>query len=151
MARKMLDRAGAGDNTHTATLRMPSSEFEQIAIVDKLLGNGMFYAITQNDFRILCRIRNKFKGRSRRANDVSIGKFVLIGLREWEKPHFKQADLLLVYDDFSFRHLFTATQAQLATHDNLLFTNEDTDQTEFIPDHIQNTLSTYTHEFLDHI
>ena len=95
MARKKFDTGDSG----SAPLRLPSCELEQIAIVDKLLGNGMFYAITHDSIKLLCRIRNKFRGRSRRGNDVSIGKLVLIGLREWEMPNPTQADLLLVYDD----------------------------------------------------
>ena len=95
MARKKMD-GGGGEGGGGATLRLPSCDLEKIAVVDKLLGNGMFYAITDTH-TLLCRIRNKFKGRSRRGNDVSVGKLVLIGLREWEKPH-KECDLLLVYD-----------------------------------------------------
>ena len=98
MARKNIDGGGGGGGG-SSPLRLPSCEFEKIAFVEKLLGNGMFYAITTDGLKILCRIRNKFKGRSRRGNDVSVGKLLLIGLREWEKPHFKEADLLLVYDD----------------------------------------------------
>ena len=99
MARKNIDGGGGGGGGAYAPLRLPSCEFEKIAFVEKLLGNGMFYAITNDGLKLLCRIRNKFKGRSRRGNDVTIGKLVLIGLRQWEKPHFKEADLLLVYDD----------------------------------------------------
>lgn len=99
MARKNIDGGGGGGGGGYAPLRLPSCEFEKIAFVEKLLGNGMFYAITNDGLKLLCRIRNKFKGRSRRGNDVTIGKLVLIGLRQWEIPHFKEADLLLVYDD----------------------------------------------------
>jgi translation initiation factor IF-1 len=94
MARKNMNTS-SGDRSH---LRLPSCELEKIAFVSKLLGNGMFYAITTDDVQLLGRIRNKFKGRSRRGNDIVVGKIVLVGLREWEAPNYKECDLLLVYE-----------------------------------------------------
>jgi hypothetical protein len=83
------------------TIPLPDSSLQRILCVTQLLGNGMFYASTShtsNDNIFLCHIRNKFKGRLRRFNDVSLGKFVLVGLRHWEHPHFRNADLLFIYD-----------------------------------------------------
>jgi translation initiation factor IF-1 len=117
MARKNND----GSATYnSAPLRLPSCEFEKIAVVDKLLGNGMFYATTNDGLKLLCHIRNKFKGRSRRANDVNLGKFVLIGLRDWEKPNFKQSDLLLVYDE-SHIPIISFNNYNYHNHNNLIF------------------------------
>jgi hypothetical protein len=128
--------------TATHATRMPNGPFEQVAVVSKMLGNGMFYADfidatgkntgrnaegvrgnsverSSNEFAttLLVHIRNKFRGRSRRNNDVSVGKLVLIGLRDWEAPHFKQADLLLVYDDHD------SSSFTLPTSSDLLFSN----------------------------
>ena len=104
--------------TATHATRMPNGPFEQVAVVSKMLGNGMFYAdYIDGNATLLVHIRNKFRGRSRRNNDVSVGKLVLIGLRDWEAPNFKQADLLLVYDDLDYSS-FT-----LPTSSNLLFSN----------------------------
>ena len=98
MARKNVQSNSAGPSAH---LRHPTDEFEKIAFVTKVLGNGMFYATSTEGVQFLGHIRNKFKGRSRRNNDVVVGKLVLIGLRSWENP-IKNADLLFVYDDHDF-------------------------------------------------
>jgi len=98
MARKNLV------SSHESSLRLPASPHEQIAVVHKLLGNGMFYAMTQDQNIILARIRNKFKGRSRRDNDIALGKLVLIGLREWASSK-DECDLLFVYDPNDYSRL----------------------------------------------
>jgi translation initiation factor IF-1 len=98
MARKNLV------SSHESSLRLPASPHEQIAVVHKLLGNGMFYAMTQDNNILLARIRNKFKGRSRRDNDIALGKLVLIGLREWASSK-DECDLLFVYDPNDYSRL----------------------------------------------
>lgn len=106
MARKNLV------SSHESSLRLPASTHEQIAVVHKLLGNGMFYAMTQDNNILLARIRNKFKGRSRRDNDIALGKLVLIGLREWASAK-DECDLLFVYDPNDYSRLPFHTE-----HDN---------------------------------
>jgi initiation factor 1A len=101
MARKNVQ---SNNDEPSAQVRHPTDEFEKIAFVTKLLGNGMFYATSTDGIQFLGHIRNKFKGRSRRNNDVGVGKIVLIGLRSWENP-IKNADLLFVYDDHHFTTL----------------------------------------------
>ena len=116
MARKNMQ---GHSSTSSAQLRFPNDEFEQIASVTRLLGNGMFYATNTLGDQLLCHIRNKFKGRSRRNNDVIVGKLVLIGLRDWEQPH-KNADLLFVYDDSDFHTLSSKHDLSsfITSHDN---------------------------------
>jgi translation initiation factor IF-1 len=117
-------------NTSSAQLRLPTDhdDFEQIASVSKMLGNGMFYANIADGSQLLCHIRNKFKGRSRRNNDVSVGKLVLIGLRTWENPR-KNADLLFVYDDTDLSHIALKFDLSFhyndTQHDHNLFTHLD--------------------------
>jgi translation initiation factor IF-1 len=139
MARKKID----GGNS-SAPLRLPSCDLEKIAIVDKLLGNGMFYAITYDSIKLLGRIRNKFKGRSRRGNDVSVGKLVLIGLREWEMPNPKECDLLLVYDDSQIDALRLSNldiphhnDSFDSSHD-IIFSDETDNPIELSTSHIYN-------------
>ena len=119
---KGMARKNVQSNTApSAQLRLPADEFEQIAFVTRVLGNGMFYANNTDGIQFLGHIRNKFKGRSRRNNDVSVGKLVLIGLRSWESSH-KNADLLFVYDDLDFHtlsSLFDLSSFHF-THDNLI-------------------------------
>jgi translation initiation factor IF-1 len=78
--------------------RESESELELYAIVIKLLGNGMCYVVTNDHEQLLCHIRNKFSGRSKRFNVISVGSHVLIGLREWENPS-KTSDLLEIYSE----------------------------------------------------
>lgn len=95
---KGMARKNMVDNTEKRKLRLSGDEMEKYAVVTRLLGNGMFYTTTNEGAELLGRIRNKFKGRSRRGNDLSLGTMVLVGLREWEAPNFKECDLLEVYD-----------------------------------------------------
>ena len=88
-------------------IRLSESEDEIYAYVSKLLGNGMFHAIDTDHNERLCIMRNKFKGRGKRDNTVSVGSWVLIGKRIWEggsssKP---KCDLLEVYNDIEMAKL----------------------------------------------
>jgi len=95
LARKhQVGAAGAGAG---GPLRLPKNELEQLVVVTKMLGNGMCEVFNNDDIRFIAHIRNKFKGRNRRSNDISVNSFILVGLREWEKP-FKNADVIFVYD-----------------------------------------------------
>jgi translation initiation factor IF-1 len=89
------------------SIRLSESEEEIYAYVSKLLGNGMFHAIDTDHKERLCIMRNKFKGRGKRDNTVSVGSWVLIGKRIWEggsssKP---KCDLLEVYNDIEMAKL----------------------------------------------
>lgn len=94
----------ATSHASSATLRIPQNTLEQIVIVSKMLGNGMCEVFNNDDQRFIAHIRNKFKGRHRRSNDISINSFILVGLREWEKPH-KNVDVIFVYDHNDFNAL----------------------------------------------
>ena len=93
-----MARKNMVDHSEHRKLRLSSCELEKYAVITKILGNGMFYTTTNEGDELLGHIRNKFKGRSRRGNDISMGTMVLVGLREWEAPKFKECDLLEVYD-----------------------------------------------------
>ena len=93
-------------------LRISEDEGEIYAIVTKMLGNGMFHCFCIDGITRLGHIRGKFTGRGKRDNMVEGGKWVLIGLREWDVPSEKsttttsktkekiqQCDLLEVYCD----------------------------------------------------
>lgn len=85
-------------------LRMSNDECEIYGIVTRMLGNGMFYCHCIDNVVRLGHIRGKFTGRNKRDNIVEIGKWVLIGLREWDtststKDKLQQCDLLEVYTD----------------------------------------------------
>ena len=95
LARK--HQGGAGGGGGGGALRLPKNELEQLVVVTKMLGNGMCEVFNNDDQRFIAHIRNKFKGRNRRSNDISVNSFILVGLREWEKPALN-ADVLFVYD-----------------------------------------------------
>jgi translation initiation factor 1A len=92
-------------------LRISEDEGEIYAIVMKMLGNGMFHCFCMDGETRLGHIRGKFAGRGKRDNMVETGKWVLIGLREWDitsdkssamkcsdkKAKMQQCDLLEVY------------------------------------------------------
>jgi len=113
---KGMARKNMVDNTQQRKLRLSNCELEKYAIVTRLLGNGMFYTTTNEGDELLGRIRNKFKGRSRRGNDLTVGTMILIGLREWEAPKFKECDLLEVYDPNEVKQI-----RQISSIDTRLF------------------------------
>ena len=89
-------------------LRVSEDEGELYAIVTKMLGNGMFHCHCIDDRQRLGHIRGKFSGRGKRDNMVELGKWVLIGLREWDissdksksvSAKLQQCDLLEVYSE----------------------------------------------------
>jgi len=99
MARKHL--AGSEDRS----IRLSSCDLEKYAVVTRVLGHGMFYVATDDQPQLLGHIRNKFRGRSKRDNSITLGCVVLVGLREWEHPNYKECDLLEVYDANELRQL----------------------------------------------
>lgn len=87
-----------------SVLRLPENELEQFACVTKMLGNGMVEVYTDNNIRLIGHIRNKFRGKQKRHNMLSIHTIVLIGLREWEKEP-KNCDIMTMYDDNQIEQL----------------------------------------------
>ena len=103
------------------SVRTPQNEFELIATVTKLLGNGMCYvSIPSFDHPLICHIRGKFRGRSKKHNIVNIGSTVLIGLRDWESPHFKNSDLL----DILYNHSNPDIEPSILDND-VIFSSSD--------------------------
>jgi initiation factor 1A len=98
-------------------LRVSEDEGELYAIVTKMLGNNMFHCHCIDGTTRLGHIRGKFTGRGKRDNMVEVGKWVLIGLREWDVPSEKsssiskgkekmqQCDLMEVYSDLDKQRL----------------------------------------------
>ena len=108
----------------------PSDPLERIAVVEKMYGNGMCQVITVDSERLdlLCHIRGKFRGRSKKHNMLTVKSKIVIGLREWESP-YKSADLISVlttYED-------TGTETENYKNDSFIFSSEEpTDYTSFI-------------------
>lgn len=142
---KSMARKNVMDNEISEQIRFAEDVLERYAIVLKMYGNGMCLVNTFNehgntDFEILCHIRNKFKGRSKRNHFVSNGSIILVGLREWENP-FKNSDLLHVYSQFDIHTL---------SHHNLISINNNNNNNNLNTDlfafsnHNYNTTNTLT-------
>jgi translation initiation factor IF-1 len=83
-------------------LRLSECDYEVYCVVTKMNGNGMFNALGIDNVQRLGFIRGKFTGRGRRDNIVEVGKWVLLGDREWAsvlKKEIPKSDLLEVYND----------------------------------------------------
>ena len=94
-------------------VRLPDDPLEFIAIVTKMYGN-MCDVTTSNNLKLKCFIRGKFKGRSKSFSFISPNKFVLVGLRDFEAPSFKNCDLLEVYDPHEVSNLFKIPSIDLS-------------------------------------
>jgi translation initiation factor IF-1 len=143
LARKHQGGAGGGGGA----LRLPKNELEQLVVVTKMLGNGMCEVFNNDDQRFIAHIRNKFKGRNRRSNDISVNSFILIGLREWEKPALN-ADVMFVYDVNDY-HAFHSIPN---LHSHKLFARVNGDEHDLYnnssPDeHLDFSLPTPTNDF----
>lgn len=132
-------------------LRISLDEGEVYAIVTKILGNGMFHCHCIDNILRLGHIRGKFTGRGKRDNMVESGKWVLIGLREWDnssetslsisgkgkKQKIQQCDLLEVYSDMDKQILKESISEDwniLDNNDNskISFGEVSTNEDEFI-------------------
>ena len=125
----------------TRALRMSKEDAEMYAVVDNMYGNGMCNVICLDGKERLCIIRRKFKGRGKRDNMISLGSWLLVGIREWEviregkKP---KCDLLEVYNDNEKEQLLKRCKQDLSTLINVTkSTNnneDDNDVFEFVDD-----------------
>jgi translation initiation factor IF-1 len=107
----------------TSTIvRLPEDdELEHFGCVCRLLGNNRVLVKLTNGKEMQCVIRNKFRGRSKRNNLITIGSFVLIGLYELEKPNYKNADILSVYSYEDVLYLKSLPQYNLSSLDSFLY------------------------------
>jgi len=91
--------------------RFSEDEFEYYAQVVAMLGNGMCHVVCKDGKKRLCIIRGKFRGRGKRDNTLSNGKWVLVGGRDFEAEktgegkNLEKCDLLEVYSDLDKERL----------------------------------------------
>ncbi len=81
-------------------LRVSIDPLELYAIVTKMLGNGRCFVnafVLGKTTQLICVIRAKFSGRSKRSNFIGIGHIVLVGLRDFTS-NYDTCDLLDIYD-----------------------------------------------------
>lgn len=101
---KSLARKAYASNNRTDFLQISSCEEEQYACVTNMFGNGMCEVYTNDNVKLICHIRSKFRGRQKRNNMVVKYSIVLVGLRDYENPP-KNCDLLCIYDDNQIEQL----------------------------------------------
>ena len=85
-------------------IQLSTDELEQYACVTKAFGNGMVEIYTNDNVRLIGHIRNKFRGKNKRNNLITVDSIVLVGLRDYEKPA-KNCDILTVYDQMQVEQL----------------------------------------------
>ena len=106
-------------------MRKSENELEEYACVKTMYGNGML-VITEKGKEKYCVMRGKFTGKNRRQNNIVVGSWILIGLREWEKEQ-KNCDLLAVYDRDDKNELMSIPGVDLRI---LIKTTEKKDESE---------------------
>ena len=77
-------------------IRKSENVLEEYACATKMNGNGISVT-THTGKELFCHMRGKFTGRNRRQNFISVGTWLLVGMRDWEKEQ-KNCDLIVVYD-----------------------------------------------------
>ena len=155
LARKL---SSSNDNHR---LRLSTSDDEKYAFVKQMLGNGMCSVVTNDNITLICHIRSKFRGRSKRNNFVTKNSIILVGIRDWENP-FKNCDLLELYDDNDLIQLKKLPFIDLSLFDSfisfnpsyfddsILFTNEELPILDIKPQFIPSTIdSSFIHDFND--
>uniref|UniRef100_A0A6C0D2F2 S1-like domain-containing protein n=1 Tax=viral metagenome TaxID=1070528 RepID=A0A6C0D2F2_9ZZZZ len=85
-------------------IQFSTDELEKYACVTKAFGNGMVEIYTNDNVRLMGHIRNKFRGKNKRNNLITVNSLVLVGLRDYEKPP-KNCDILTVYDDMQVEQM----------------------------------------------
>jgi len=104
----------------------PKNELERVAKVTKMYGNGMCQIVTQDhpQLDLMCHIRGKFRGKSKKHNLIAINSFVVIGLRDWESP-YKNCDLISVSSSFADPFTSSYGYDRGSTNDSFVFSNDD--------------------------
>jgi translation initiation factor IF-1 len=90
-----------GSSSH---IQLSSDPLELYACVTKTFGNGMVEIYTNDNIRLMGHIRNKFRGKNKRNNLITVNSLVLVGLRDYEKPP-KNCDILTIYDDMQVEQM----------------------------------------------
>jgi initiation factor 1A len=107
-ARKFVN---SDNKKETKALRESEDPLEIYAQVEKVLGNGMYNVICMDRKNRLCHSAGKFRGRNKKDNFVSLGTWLLVGLRAYEAGHsnkkLENCDLLEVYNDIEKERLKT--------------------------------------------
>lgn len=136
-------------NIQDRATRFAKEEGEIYAYVEKLMGNNICQVMCIDGYQRSCVIRGKFLGKGKRDNILSKGKWILVGLRDWENSNKgsekEKCDLLEVYSDMDkqrlqndntidFSGFLKNEQIENEFDDSIKFTNESNDDDLFFSD-----------------
>jgi translation initiation factor 1A len=113
---KRSARKVVSGNTESSELRMVQEQGESYAVVKKMLGNGVCEVVCDDGKSRQCIIRSKFRGRGKSYNMVDVGKWVMVGIRDWEVrsgDKNEKSDLLHVYSDGDKERLVSKPELNL--------------------------------------
>lgn len=99
-------------------VRYIKEDGEMYAVITKMFGGPNCQAMCMDGVSRLCIIRNKFRGRDKRDNTISVNSWVLIGRRDWEARSgnkLEKCDLLEVYSQ-SDREKIKSNRTHNITH-----------------------------------
>jgi len=144
---KSMARKSAASGYSTA-FPIPTSDMENFAVVNKMFGPNCEVLLLDGT-KLLCHIRNKFKGRHKSANLISVGSIILIGYRDWENDTArKNCDLLFVYDHLQksaleerFSLPFIYDHNTFTHSHDLLFEHSDPYDLHNLPNTLTNTIT----------
>lgn len=136
-------------NIQDRATRFAKEEGELYAYVEKLMGNNICQVMCIDGYQRSCVIRGKFLGKGKRDNILTKGKWILVGLRDWENRNKgsekEKCDLLEVYSDMDkqrlqndntidFSGFLKNEQIENEFDDSIKFTNESNDDDLFFSD-----------------
>tara|TARA_B100000902_G_C27208479_1_gene862991 strand:- start:51 stop:596 length:546 start_codon:yes stop_codon:yes gene_type:complete len=99
---KKFARKNIGNNTANKKIRFVKEEDEMYGIVTKMIGNGQCIVLGIDERERLCIIRNKFAGRNKHSNLITVGSWIMFGRRSWETSKdgkLEKCDMLEVYSN----------------------------------------------------
>lgn len=126
------------ENTVGKRLRIIENDDESYAITTKMLGNGQMEVLCMDNKPRLCFIRYKFSGRNKSSNMISIGSWIIVGLRSWETKvpgKLEKCDLLEIYTNSEKNNLvqeYAQNISALLKHENMSNDVGDEDVVDFI-------------------
>ena len=134
---KKFARKNVNQDNINKKIRFATNEDELYAIVTKMIGNGQVNVMCIDNKERLCFIRNKFSGRNKQSNLITVGSWIIIGKRSWETIHpdkLEKCDLLEIYNQNEKHQLLQQCKdnfSVLNKQENILLNIDDNDNSIF--------------------
>ena len=81
---KSKKQARSSSSAPQQNIRKAKEEGEIYAAVTKIFGGPNCQVMCNDGISRSCIIRNKFKTKGKRDNNITIGSWILVGIRDWE-------------------------------------------------------------------